>query len=318
MIASGRARSGRYVVLLTLPVFVFSGAGASPAGESASEPLHFDHSYRLRLDRLAAPSVGPTGLLVRARINRGPELRLLLDSGAQHVVLDRRTAARSGCKGGAALDLVEPGAAGAEPATRLDDNTVAMSGLELNDVPVLISGRRLADGVDGVLPLSLFAKFLIRLDIPGRSLDLEPYPAGEPDDPGAVRAVASNRLLFLKGVFNETREGYFLLDTGASYNAISPALSRELNHGIAGAESISVQNGSADMEAPLFRFPARVRFGSRELSVNPVVAVDLSASSRYHGLEVSGLIGYPALSGCVITVNYRDGLVRIDPRSKNQ
>jgi hypothetical protein len=55
-------------------------------------------------------------------------------------------------------------------------------------------------------------------------------------------------------------------------------------------------------------------FGSRELAAGPVVAIDLSTASRYHNLEVSGLIGYPALRDSVLIVNYRDGLVRIDSK----
>jgi hypothetical protein len=43
-------------------------------------------------------------------------------------------------------------------------------------------------------------------------------------------------------------------------------------------------------------------------------AVDLSTASRYHQFEVSGLIGYTALHDSMLTINYRDDLIRIDPR----
>ncbi len=122
-------------------------------------------------------------------------------------------------------------------------------------------------------------------------------------------AVSSNQLLFLKGTVNETHEGYFLLDTGASYNAISRNMVRRLNISEALASLIPMQGGVAEMDAPLLTGQVRLRLPTNELARGPVVALDLSTASRYHNLEVSGLIGYPALSGSVLSVNYRDSLV---------
>ena len=288
---------------------------ASPPGLKAPAPDSPHGSYRLKLRPFVAPPNASVGLLVTARINGGPPLRLLLDSGTQYVVLDRKTAMKSGCSGGADLDLVGVGASSAELAKALRADTIAIADLTLRNVPVLITNHRIADGMDGVIPLSLFAGFLIRLDIPARTLDLQPYPAGPMDAAGAAQAVSSNELLFLRGVFDEKHEGYFLLDTGAAYNAISEKLNRQLDRSeLLASSSVPMQGGTTAMDAPLFADRARLRLGSRELTAGPVVAVDLSAASRYHKLEVSGLIGYPALRDSVLTVNYRDGLVRIDPR----
>lgn len=289
--------------------------GASRPGVTAPEPASAQRSYRLKLGSFVVPPNPSLGLLVRARINKGPLLRLLLDSGSQYVVLDRRTAMKSGCTGGTDLDLVGAGAPAPELVKRLSAETIDVADLTLRHVPMLITDHRLADGIDGVIPLSLFAGFLIRLDIPAKTLELLPYPPGQGDTDGAVHAVSSNELLFLKGVFNETYEGYFLLDTGAAYNAISQKLNRHLNRSEALApSSVPLQGGTIAMDAPRFPDSASLRVGSRKLAAGPVVAIDLSTASRYHDLEVSGLIGYPALRDSVLVVNYRDGLVRIDAR----
>jgi len=289
--------------------------GASPPGGKAPELASAHRSYRLKLAPFVVPPSGSVGLLVRARINGGPPLRLLLDSGTQYVALDRKTAMKSGCKGGTDLDFIGAGAPSAEPAEAATANVIEIADLRLRNAPVLITAHRLADGIDGAIPLFLFAGFLIRLDIPARTLDLLPYPPGQTDTTGAVPVVSSNELLFLRGVFNETHEGYFLLDTGAAYTTISQKLNRQL-HGFEALtrSSLPVQGGTTAMDAPLFSDSARLRFGSRELAAGPVVAIDLSTASRYHNLEVSGLIGYPALRDSVLIVNYRDGLVRIDSK----
>jgi hypothetical protein len=256
------------------------------------------------------PPARTVGLLVKARVNGGPVLRLLLDSGTQYLVLDRKAAGKSGCAGGADLDLVGAGA----PATvvkKQQARTVELGDLTLHDVPLLIAHRQLPDGLQGVLPLSAFAEFFIRLDLPGRSLDLLPYSREQAETSGALPAVSSNRLLFLKGTVNETHQGYFLLDTGASYNAVSRNMVRRLNISEALASLIPLQGGVAEMDAPLLTGLVRLRFPTNELARGPIVALDLSTASRYHNLEVSGLIGYPALSGSVLLVNYRDAFVRI-------
>jgi hypothetical protein len=292
---------------LAISAFALSLAAASPADKTLDAGTAVP-TYHLKLARYALPPAGQIGLLVTARINGGPPLRLLLDSGAQFVGLDRKAALKSKCLGGVDLDLVEPGNPPAA-ARKVLAATIELAGLTLHNVPTVIAGRLLAEGIDGVIPLSLFSGYLIRLDIPAQTLDLLPYPEAQSGAAGTIHALASNDLLFLKGVFNETHEGYFLLDTGASYNAISQSLNRQAHRSTLFAAAADVQAGTAAVDADLFPDAARLRFGARVLSAQPLIAIDLSTISRYHKLEVSGLIGYPALRNSVLTVNYRDGLV---------
>ena len=288
--------------LCGLPLF------ASPP-EAASQ-----RSHRLKLGSFVVPPNPTSGLLIRARINGGPLLRLLLDSGTQYVVLDRKAAARSSCVAGGALDLVGAGGPAAATARTVAGNTIEIADLTLRNIPLLVTDHRVADGIDGALPLSLFDGFLIELDLAGHTLDLVPYPDGPAYIAGAAKAVASNRLLFLKGVFDERHEGYFLLDTGASYNAVARGLGRYLSRSDALTPRVSVKGATAAGDAPLFPETVRVQFGSYTLEAGPVVAIDLATASRYHAFEVAGLIGYPALRDSILIVDYRDQLVWIGPR----
>ena len=54
--------------------------------------------------------------------------------------------------------------------------TLQVGDLELHNIPLLIEDHPIADGIQGAMPLSFFFGFLIRLDIPGKNLDLLPYP----------------------------------------------------------------------------------------------------------------------------------------------
>jgi hypothetical protein len=302
-------------VLICVGLVAALGYGASPCSTAPHLP-GLPPSYRIKLERFIVPPNRIAGLLVKARINGGPLLRLLVDSGSQSVVLDRRAAARSGCSGGDDLDLVGAGAASPAIAKRVRADSLEVGDLTLRGLPLLISDRSLADGVQGVLPLSIFAGFLIHLDIPAKELDLLPYP--EPADrAGALPILASNQLLFVKGTVNDTHEGYFLLDTGAAYTAISRNLARQLHVSEVMSDHVPLQGGIASIDAPLLSGSVRLRFASTHAAAGPVVAVDLATASRYHNLEISGLLGYSALRDSVLTVNYRDNLLRIEPKPRN-
>jgi predicted aspartyl protease len=179
------------------------------------------------------------------------------------------------------------------------------------DVDVLVTANKVADGVDGVLPLSLFGTFLIRLNMPAKSLDLDPYPREAPHQTEELAAIRNNDLFFVKCQLNGAREGYFLLDTGASYNAISHRLARELNSSDLLGSDVSLQGGTVPVDGYLSGAVTRLRIGSLELVPYPLVDVDLSLASRYHQLEISGLIGYLALRGLALIVDYRDGVILI-------
>jgi hypothetical protein len=267
--------------------------------------------YRIQLERFVIPPNRIAGLLVKARINGGPALRLLVDSGSQYVVLDRSAALHSHCAGGVDLEVVGVGAIAAARVKLQTADTLQLGDLTLRSVPLVVSDRSIADGIQGVLPLSIFSDFLIRLDFPAKRLDLLPYGAGEADGSAAIPVVPSNRLLFVKATVNEVHDGYFLLDTGAAVTAISRDLAGQLHISGTLADRVPLRGGVADIVAPLLSSFIRLHLAPAHPLAGPVVAVDLSTASRYHGFAISGLIGYSAMCDSVLTVNYRDSAIRI-------
>jgi hypothetical protein len=293
-------------------LLVAIGASLLAAAADLEPPPAQRQAYRIKLQPFVVPPGSVTGLVVPTRINGGPLLRLLLDSGAKYLVLDRKAAAKSGCSGGSEMDLVGAGPNAAKPAKAVTADTVQVSGLVMRNTAILIAAHQLAEGIDGVLPLRLFAGYLIRLDVPAKYLELSPYPTDQPGiSASAVPALADNELLFVKCTVDRRREGFFLLDTGASYNAVSTQLARELNGFEAFAAAIPVRGGTVSMDAREMDSHLRLQAGANPVLFDSLVAVDLSTISRYHNFEIAGLIGYPAIRYSVLTVSYRDSLVHI-------
>jgi hypothetical protein len=251
-------------------------------------------------------------LLLKVQIDNGPVLRLLLDSGAESIVLDKNAAAKSGHAGGSELDLVGMGRS-PKAARMARAGTVAVGDLVFRDCGLTVAGGKVLDGVDGVIPLSLFAGFLMRLDLPGKTLELRPYlPAGSVEDGHLSPVRAHNHLLFIKGVLNDSNEGYVLLDTGASFSVISESTARALNYRRLFATSVHLAGGAGAIEGSMYPTEVRFRFGSRVVAANPVMVVGLNQFQQYNQIDVAGILGYPALRDSILTINYRDGLVGID------
>jgi predicted aspartyl protease len=296
--------------LLRICNFLFFAAAAIAAGngpELASPSQH----YSLKLNPLLSPQTPAQGLFVKARINGGPALRMLLDSGAGFIVLSGRAGARLGRQTGVAMDLVGVGAK-SRAAKQVAPGTVEIGDLILSRCEMVVAPGELLDGVDGVIPLSLFAGFLVRLDVPGKMLELDPLPARPPaGDEGYAPARTERGMVFLEGSVDGSQPGYVLLDTGASFNAVSTETASNRAGQRFGFRRLSLTGGSGETEGFMLPAGVRFRFGSQVMSADPVVVVDLSNLAGHHRFPIAGVLGYPALRRSVVTVDYRDGLVRL-------
>ena len=272
--------------------------------------------YALKLESFVPAPGSSAGVLLKARINGGRPLHLILDSGAEHVVISRSTARVSGLAERSSLTLVGFGRV-EEAGHLMVAQKLDVGPLSFRDFPVDVVDHKVLEGADGVVPLALFSGFLVRLDFPAKVLDLTPYESGHASREGFTGAIFANAVLFVKTALDKLHEGYFLLDTGAAHNAVSRQTALALGGPLFQAPARQVQGASGSSEAPPIRPGVHFRMAGQEITSNDVVMVDLDQMSRYNGVEVAGLLGYPALRGFVVTVNYRDSLVKMETRGSS-
>jgi hypothetical protein len=276
-----------------------------------------NRAYTLPLTSYVPTPGRVAGQLLKARINGGPPLRMLLDSGATHVTIDSRTASRTGVS--AATDLLLVGLGAWPPAAVREGRaeTIAVGDLEFRDCVVDVAPSRLAEGLDGVIPTALFSGFLMRLDLPAKALELLPLPDGpRPRSPDSAEFVAVRNLLFVPAILNQSQQGYVLLDTGACYTAISRGMAHSLKSSLGEAVQMKASGGTIEGE----RVASGVQFqvAGREFRTDPVVALDLTTANKFNGVEMAGLLGYPDLQNIVLTIDYRNSLVEIGPRTERR
>jgi hypothetical protein len=206
------------------------------------------------------------------------------------------------------MDLV---GLGTRPAKLVLAESVEVGPVSFRNCRVALVDGKVIEGADGVIPLGLFSEFLLRLDLPEKRLGLIPYPRKQNPVISPTRGVTKPHLLLVATVLNGKQSGYVVMDTGAFCSAIS----REVAHTLSGSHIVpevrlTAGTGAATGE----RVPSDVRFAiaGQDFIPNEVVALDLSNLSRHYGVEVMGVVGFPALTKYVLSIDYRNDRVKIE------
>ncbi|MFZ0962613.1 MAG: retropepsin-like aspartic protease [Terriglobia bacterium] len=297
------------LVLVRAPVLA---ASSTPLTDTHPDFVSPYQPYELKLKSFCPARNRPAGVLLHVRINGGRPLRLVLDSGAESIVIDARTAHSLGLSGASEIDLVGLRTKSAKTGMV---QSVDIGPLSFRNCRVDLVDGEVVEGADGVVPLALFSDFLMRLDLPGRTLGLFPYP-DEQGPTGSTRRAATNvDLLLVKTQFNRKRAGYVVLDTGAFCSAISREVAGTLDSSQF-LPDLPIATGTGAAAGRLVFGAVHFEIAGRDLAPDRVVALDLLNLSRHYGVEVIGVLGFPALSSYVLTIDYRNRSVKIGPKPR--
>jgi hypothetical protein len=288
-------------------------SGSTPALDSSPDLASPYQPYNLKLAYFYPIPNHAGGVIVYVRINGGRRLRMVLDSGAEFMVIGARVARSAGLATGPEIGLVGLGSRSA----RVGRAEIVETGpVSFRNCRVLVVDGNVVEGADGVIPLSLFSAFQLRLNLPEKTLGMVPY-AGE-QNPGIppAREVTKHNLLLFSTVLNGRQSGYVLLDTGAYCSAISREAARALS-GFPIVPEVLVAAGTGAAIGQIVSSPVHFAIADQDLIPNEIVALDLSNLSRHYGVEVIGVLGFPALSNYVLTIDYPNARVKIEPPQRN-
>jgi hypothetical protein len=225
------------------------------------------------------------------------------------MVINAKPARSLGLATGSDADLVGLGTRSARMARA---GTVEIGPVSFRNCPVARVNGKVAEGADGVIPLNLFSDFLLRLDLPEKTLGLIPYPRQQTPSVPPNRNSVQHHLLMVETVLNGKKSGYVVMDTGAYCSGISREVARTLGGSSIPPEvRLAAGTGAATGE----RISSAVHFAiaTQDLVPNEIVAMDLSNLSNHYGVEVIGVLGFPELSHYVLTIDYANSQVRLEP-----
>lgn len=276
----------------------------------------------------------------------GNRRRLLVDTGASGLVLTRTAAEKAGLEPEADTRIGGIGDEGAKKGFIAHVDTLRIGGLEFHQCEVEVTDSKSGED-DGLIGTDVFGQWLVTVDIPVRELRLAPLPKRPGDNAAAKpmgletngaegaeadtvdphdRYVApemedwsriyrqGHDIIFPTNV-NGMEAKLFLMDTGAFSGTLAPAVAKQIGNLV---PTDTIIRGLSGQVGEVFTVDKQVTldFGHVKQVVRGISVFDMGAISRGSGFQVTGIIGFTTLRELIISIDYRDNLVKVvfDPK----
>ena len=259
------------------------------------EPIAMDEESAAALHTMEFKVVDDK-VIVKARVNGGRPQDFVLDTGSELTTISRQTASSGAVRPityTLSTGVGEVGLRGLQLG-RLD--TLEIGTLKLSNVPTLIKAPALRGipkrETESFSPLGLGLSMTIdyathRLSI-GRHLPEEKSEF--------VLPMRHHRLSMVRGLLNDKRPTYFVVDTGGEVISISTTTAEELDHDIPRKIALRVY-GTSGWDRDAFLMPGvNLKFNQINYNNFAVVVLNLQAPSVLLGFQVGGIVGHKFLS----------------------
>ncbi len=253
-------------------------------------------------------------IIVKAKVNRGPLMDFVLDTGSEQTVISRETAARMGIRPIVNILSAGVGDLGVRELelTRLDE--LEIGSIKVHNVPSIIKNPPLhglpTREMESFSPLALGLSVIIDYDRQilqmGTQLPVEPADVELP--------LRMHRLAMVPGHV-QGGPASFILDTGGQVISISTDTASGLERGEMRNIPLKVYGASGwDRDAFLMpgvnlNFTSKIEY--RNLSV---VVLNLRAPSVLLGFRLGGIVGYKFLSRYRVAINLDKSIVQLRAR----
>jgi Tfp pilus assembly protein PilF/predicted aspartyl protease len=235
-------------------------------------------------------------VIVKAKVNGGRPQDFVLDTGSELTTISRQTASSAVVRPityTLSAGVGEVGLRGLQLG-RLD--TLEIGTLKMSNVPTLIKAPALRGipkrETESFSPLGLGLSMTVdyathKLTI-GRKL---------PDENAEFRLpMRHHRLSMVRGLLNDKRPTYFVVDTGGEVISISTATAEELDHDMPRKIALKVY-GTSGWDRDAFLMPGvNLKFNQINYNNFAVVVLNLQAPSVLLGFQVGGIVGHKFLS----------------------
>jgi predicted aspartyl protease len=276
----------------------------------------------------------------------GKKRRFELDTGASGLLLSRSVAQAAGLVSEAEGQGGGIGDQGPRKELLAHVDDIKIGNLEFHNCLVRIFDKKDVLQVDGLIGADVFSSYLVTLDIPGQVVRLAPLPK-RPDETASstasldtsgadveaestprnryippewekenwTKVFRSGHLLVFPTNINNGPTRLFVMDTGASNEGLVSIEAAKEVTGVGGS-NYAMKGVSGYVNDVKSADNITIAFGGVREQLHNVPAIDLSSFTRGAGTEISGFIGFFTLRELVITIDYRDSLVRIvyDPK----
>jgi len=256
-------------------------------------------------------------VIVKAKVNGGRPQDFVLDTGSELTTISRQTASSAVVRPityTLSAGVGEVGLRGLQLG-RLDSFEIGT--LKLSNVPTLIKAPALRGipkrETESFSPLALGLSMTIdyatkKLSI-GRKL---------PDEAAEFRLpMRHHRLSMVRGLLNNQRPTYFVVDTGGEVISISTTTAEELDHDMPRKIALRVY-GTSGWDRDAFLMPGvDLKFNEINYKNFAVVVLNLQAPSVLLGFQVGGIVGHKFLSPYRVSLDLDRSELRMSKAASN-
>jgi Tfp pilus assembly protein PilF/predicted aspartyl protease len=288
-------------------------------------------STETRLERLLSDPQHIRKYALAVKVN-GVSSRLMLDTGAGGIVIDRKIAEKAGVKSIVEDKIGGIGDKGEASAYLGHADKIQVGELEFQNCFVQVVSGRSVIGDDGLIGANVFSHFLVDVDMPDEKFKLSELPpipnesAGEisleshatgqrqlhdryvpPEMKDYTKIFLIGHALLIPTSVNSFPNKLFLIDTGSFDNTLSVATAKEVTK-ISNSDA-TVKGLSGSVKNVYSASKATIVFSHFKQEREDLLTFDLTHLSDSVGTEVSGVLGFAMLRMLDIKIDYRDGLV---------
>ena len=278
----------------------------------ARPPLQIDPSSKGKLHTMPFRIVNEK-IIVKAKVNRGPQMDFVLDTGSEQTVISRELAARMGIRPIVNILSAGVGDLGVRELelTRLDE--LEIGSLKVTNVPSIIKNPPLhglpTREMESFSPLALNMSVIIDYDrqmlVMGDQLPVETAEVELP--------LRMHRLAMVPGHV-QGGPASFILDTGGQVISISTDTASGLERGEMRNIPLKVY-GASGWDRDAFLMPGvNLNFNKIEYRNLSVVVLNLRAPSVLLGFRLGGIVGYKFLSRYRVAINLDKSIVQLQAR----
>ena len=251
-------------------------------------------------------------IVVRGRINGGGPIDLVVDTGAEQMVLSQETADDMRVRAVTTTISAGVGDVGLRGLDLGRVDSLEMGSLKVRNLPSIIKNPPL-NGLpsrrvpDSITPLALGLSTVI--DYENHTLILARHLPDEPAD--FELPMRLHRLALVRGVVNNEYPRSFVVDTGGE--VISFSIGTAGNLGMVPARHIPLRVfGTSGWDQDAFLLPG-VQLAFDEITYDnfSVVVINLHRPSALLGFHIGGIVGHKFLSNYRVTLDLERALLRL-------
>jgi tetratricopeptide (TPR) repeat protein len=291
------------------------------------------HATQTKLEPLMNDAHNMRGYGLSVNLN-GANAKLLLDTGAGGIIVDRKIAEKAGIKALVQLEIGGIGSKAGSGGYLGFADSIKIGEIEFHDCMVRVVDKRSVLDDDGLIGADVFQHYLVDINLPDAKfglseLPVDPKDAGE--SPASLESSAAGKsawhdpylspemkdysgvyrvghMLLIPTALNGKPPKNFLIDTGAFDNTIDTNAAREVTK-LHGDDYDSVKGLNGKVAKLYTADKVKIRFSRFEQDRSDLIAFDLSNISNNVDTEVSGTLGFAMLRMLDIKIDYRDGVV---------